>query len=271
MTRVLAIYRAERFSPNSVARDKAILDAVGCRLRCLGYYVDYVDEGMLSSGMRAEVFLTMGREARTADVLEAQMREGAVVINSPEAIRACARDLVDTVMRKYGIPAAPLAGCCGYWIKRGDEAAQGSGDVRYAADEAERDRIVAAFSSRGISRIVVTAHVEGDLVKFYGVRGTGFFRYFYPTDDGEWKFSDELKNGQASHYVFSEEALQNDAERLAGLLGVDVYGGDCIVRSDGSYALIDFNDWPSFSRCRDEAADAIAAVVAERVPYMAGI
>ena len=55
--------------------------------------------------------------------------------------------------------------------------------------------------------------------------------------------------------------LQNDAERLATLVGVDVYGGDCIVRPDGTYAIIDFNDWPNFARCREEAADAIAAKV----------
>ena len=48
------------------------------------------------------------------------------------------------------------------------------------------------------------------------------------------------------------------AERLAAVIGLDVYGGDCIVRSDGTFAIIDFNDWPSFSRCREEAAKAIA-------------
>ena len=51
------------------------------------------------------------------------------------------------------------------------------------------------------------------------------------------------------------------AERLAAVIGLDVYGGDCIVRSDGTFAIIDFNDWPSFSRCREEAAKAIAEKV----------
>ena len=40
-----------------------------------------------------------------------------------------------------------------------------------------------------------------------------------------------------------------------------IYGGDCIVRCDGSYAIIDFNDWPSFSVCRQAAARAIAKLV----------
>ena len=56
-------------------------------------------------------------------------------------------------------------------------------------------------------------------------------------------------------------AVQADAERLAEAVGIKVYGGDCIVRSDGSFCFIDFNDWPSFSRCREEAAEAIASLV----------
>ena len=105
--------------------------------------------------------------------------------------------------------------------------------------------------------MVVTAHVAGDLVKFYGVRGTGFFKCFYPTDDGENKFDNELHNGAAHHYAFDSQQLMTTAERLAAVIGLDVYGGDCIVRSDGTFAIIDFNDWPSFSRCREEAAKAI--------------
>ena len=80
------------------------------------------------------------------------------------------------------------------------------------------------------------------------------------------KFDNELVNGKAKHYPFHEGSLCRDAERLASLVGTDIYGGDCIVRSDGSYAIIDFNDFPSFSRCRDEAAEAIAGLVARRVP-----
>lgn len=265
MTQVLAIYRAERFSPNSVERDKAILDAVGKRLRLRGLDVDYISECLLTSKNDADVFLTMGRDMSAMDILEEKERNGAMVINTPASIKACARDVVDGIMRTNGIPAAPLHGTSGYWIKRGDEAAQSPDDVRFAASEVDKGRILEGFRQRGITRVVVTAHVIGDIVKFYGVRGTGFFRYFYPTDDGCLKFEDELVNGKARHYGFSVETLRTDVERLAAIVGTDVYGGDCIVRDDGSYAIIDFNDFPSFSRCRDEAADAIAVMVAERV------
>jgi hypothetical protein len=101
----------------------------------------------------------------------------------------------------------------------------------------------------------------GDLVKFYGVAGSGFFRYFYPTDDRQSKFGDEQRNGDAHHYPFDETRLQQQMEQLAKAVGLQVYGGDCIIRSDGSWAVIDFNDWPSFSRCRPEAASAIAGII----------
>ena len=91
---------------------------------------------------------------------------------------------------------------------------------------------------------MVTAHVMGDLVKFYGVRGTDFFRTYYPGDDGVSKFGDERVNGKPAHYEFDTAHLKADAEKAASLINIDIYGGDCIVREDGSYAIIDFNDWP---------------------------
>ena len=60
---------------------------------------------------------------------------------------------------------------------------------------------------------------------------------------------------------FDEEDLQRKADLLAGAVGIDIYGGDCVVKANGTYCIIDFNDWPSFSRCREEAADAIVALV----------
>ena len=80
-------------------------------------------------------------------------------------------------------------------------------------------------------------------------------------DDGNTKFRDEEHNGSACHFPFELSAVQADAEHLAEAVGIKVYGGDCIVRSDGSFCFIDFNDWPSFSRCREEAAEAIASLV----------
>lgn len=272
---LISIYRAERYSPNSVERDKAIMDAV-CEKLSTRYTIykireeDIDTEGMplmlrladahLPHSSAPLLVLSMARSRKTLDILTQMEAEGARVINRPQPVLNATRTVIDRMMRENDIPCAPLHGDHGWWIKRGDEAAQEKGDVRFAADERERDATIEEFHKRGITDIVTTAHVRGDLVKFYGVTGTAFFHTTYPTDGGFSKFGDETRNGTSRHTPFDIAALHGDASRLAQLTGIEVYGGDCIVRSDGSYAIIDFNDWPSFSVCRHDAAEAIASV-----------
>lgn len=160
-------------------------------------------------------------------------------------------------MHGINTPLAPAVGDDGYWIKRGDMAAQTKGEVRYCKNDEELQQAKADFKAMGIDDYVVSAHVVGDLVKWYAVEG-GFFRYYYPSDDGNTKFGDEAINGKANHYAFDAEALRQKVEKVAQTIGITAYGGDAIVRADGTFCIIDFNDWPSFSRCREDAAKAIA-------------
>lgn len=272
---LISIYRAERYSPNSVERDKAIMDAV-CEKLSTRYNIyktreeDIETEGMplmqrlpdahLPHSSAPLLVLSMARSSKVLDILTQMEGEGARVINRPQPVLNATRSVIDRMMRENDFPCAPLHGDHGWWIKRGDEAAQEKSDVRFAANEKERDIITEEFRKRGITDIVTTAHVDGDLVKFYGVAGTAFFHTTYPTDGGFSKFGDERRNGTSRHTSFDIAALYSDASRLAQLTGIEVYGGDCIVRSDGSYAIIDFNDWPSFSVCRHDAAEAIATI-----------
>lgn len=263
---ILAIGRAERFSPNSVEKDAAILDGVADVLRRGGYVVETVSETELSRNAVAEAYLSMGRLPETLSLLAAREAAGAIVVNSPAGVDLCCnRRRLNGVLRLAGVPLAPSAGSHGYWLKRGRGVAESRYDVQFAATQADVVRVMAGMKRRGIDDVVVSAHVEGDLLKFYGVRATGFFRFFYPGDDGHSKFGDEQLNGRPHHYRFDSSALHQAAERAAAVAGVDVYGGDCVVRADGSVCIIDFNDWPSFSRCRDEAARAIAMLVAGRI------
>ena len=250
------IQRAERFSPNSVEKDRAILEAVGARLMAAGHRVDYTSEEQEYTPEQYDRIMTMGRLPETLD----RLRQ-TDAINSSVGIENCARCKLEQIMINNHLPLAPREGNDGYWLKRGDAAAQSKDDVQFAATKAELEAKIREFGKRGISEYTVSAHVKGDLVKFYGVGGTGFFRYYYPTDDGESKFGDEQRNGAARHFPFEVEALQNCVETLAKAVGISVYGGDCIVTEEGKYYIIDFNDWPSFSRCREEAAFAIAKLI----------
>lgn len=65
------------------------------------------------------------------------------------------------------------------------------------------------FLAHNIDDIVISEHIPGDLVKFYGVEGTDFFFYHYPTATGTFsKFGLEVFNGVPAGYDFSPEELK---------------------------------------------------------------
>lgn len=270
----LGIGRSPRFSPNSVDRDAAVLQAVAQELRKMGHLVDCVSEDEYRTPDRVDGVFNM---ARREDVLKSMMlaeEQGVKVLNSASALLKASRTALTSLFLRSGIPVPYTKSFSEegrnpdfpVWLKRGDACAQTAGDVRFLHDGNELEAAVAEFRSAGICDLLVCEHVEGDLVKFYGVEGTDFFYYYYPTaEPGFSKFGLEQINGVPSGFSFDVEDLKLCADRAASLSGLTVYGGDCIVRSDGSFLIIDFNDWPSFSPCRDEAARAIARRLVESV------
>src|SRR5208337_3267443 len=90
-------------------------------------------------------------------------------------------------------------------------------------------------------------HVEGPVVKFYVVGQQRFFRAYLES-------SGEEVTSRMDH-------LRAVAARAAALIGVEVYGGDAVLTEGGGPVLIDFNDWPSFSRCSQSAGNAIAEYI----------
>ena len=260
--RILAVSRAERFSPNSVERDKAIFQAVIDRLQEHGNEVRLVSEDSLENlseySESSDLVITMARQPETLMWLKSL---DVTCINSPEGIERCTRSRLLSIMEHLGTPVPAQEGSDGYWLKRGDAAAETEGDVVYGSDREQLKTARQTMRQRSITDYTVSAHVQGDLVKFYGVGHGDFFRWYYPTDDGQTKFGDEHRNGKACHYQFQVEALQNEVQRLAAAVGVSVYGGDAIIRADGSFCLMDLNGWPSFSRCGDAGAGAITALL----------
>ena len=89
-------------------------------------------------------------------------------------------------------------------------------------------------------------HVEGDLIKFYGVGPEKWFCWFYHA------------GARISEHPFSSQDLQKHTRAAAKCLGLEIFGGDAIVTSEGRIYLIDINSWPSFARFRNEASARIA-------------
>lgn len=275
--KTLLIQRAACYSPNSEEKDLAILQEVGSLLedatiiseddfvnRFSTYNQSVSSESVESVNAYCQI-ISMARSTKALECLEQLEQSGIRVLNPSVGVRACQRSNVDKVMRENYLPLPPDKGDDGYWVKRADTTAQSKEDVCFCHDWSEVEKIKSTFMQRGITDVVTQAHVKGDVVKFYGVEGTGFFRYYYSGDDTETKFGDEERNGKPQYYSFSSSNLQADAEKLACLLQTPIYGGDAIVREDGCYVIIDFNDFPSFSRCREKAAKAIVGRMKQKV------
>lgn len=290
MKSIVGIYRASQFSPNMEDSDAAILNAVVDRLRQSGHEVTCVREreerlrpkndiACEASVKREEieldlegvdVVLTMGRLMSTLDLLQEVESKGVKVINSSIAIRHCERKRFTQILMDEDVPFAQsrvfqssdnitwdLFPC---WLKKGEGYAEVAEDVVFVRNAEELAAQVDRMRQRGIATLVVSQHLEGDLIKFYGVRGAGFFFWFYASDRPD-KFGNNPINHQAQGYRFSERALQEICNHAATVIGLEVYGGDCVVSDDGTIQLIDINDWPSFSRCREQAAEKIIRLI----------
>jgi len=250
--RALGVYREARFSPGRVDDDRAILDAAAVELRRRGYVVTMAEaEDLPSLDAPPRVVFAMCQGADSLRWLDDASRRTSVV-NHPDAIRACYRVNLVERLAAAAVPQPrwvfagddlPTGLGEGPWLKRGDVHAMEAGDVGRVFTAAEWDAATARFRGRGIARTIVQEHVEGQVYKFYGVTG-GFFRPY------------GLPAGREAEAA----AL---AERGARALGLEVYGGDGVAPDGGALSLIDFNDWPSFSRCRADAAAAIARRLAE--------
>lgn len=271
---IYCISRHPRFSPNSEARDAQIFQAIVLGLVMKGHRLQTLDETLLPPTLPdAQLVISMGRDRRTLAALAQLEATGVKVLNSPAALLRNTRSRLDLLAKESGVGCPMLANSqdvadieatVGYplWLKRGDASAQAKGDVRFVENVDQLREGLASFARNGYTDYVASAHVEGDLVKFYGVDGTHFFHHTLPTNDGGFsKFGLEHHNGAPKGYSFSPDALKRVADELAQRAGLTIYGGDAIVRSDGSVAIIDFNDFPSFGSCTQAAAAAVVECV----------
>ena len=104
------------------------------------------------------------------------------------------------------------------------------------------EAILAYFARNAVPLAYIQQEVIGRVVKFYGVSGGG---YFAALPDG----------GELPEAIV--RALSEAASSAAAALGLEAWGGDAVVNGN-RFAIIDFNDWPSYSRVRGPAARAIA-------------
>lgn len=282
----LLISRSPRFSPGSVEKDRAILEVLQKRM---GGEIISEDELSEATPQRSLV-VSMARSEKALDILESW--NGSRIMNTPESIRngfrcrqvgllqkatvsmprtmemkpflkGARKSLAESSLAASQIFTTSSIGEQGRfvstWIKRGDFQTELPIDVAKVSSPDEMCKVLENYASRGIESAILMEDVEGNCVKFYGVRGTDFFRYTYPEKD---KFGNLIPN-QTPRHPFDEQSLRTEVSKAACALGLDIYGGDAIVAPDGHLYIIDMNDFPSFSAFRSEAADAMQLIISK--------
>ena len=276
--KIAGIMRAGAFSPNHIGNDAAIFNLTAEQLRKRGCEVRVLSEEQFiaAGGVEEDIIMDMCREQRSIALLQKLEDEGKIVINSGYGIENCTRERMTRILLGNGVPypeslmvntdeavrpalmKAKMTRC---WIKRGDFHAMHKEDVSYVRHPEEAQEVLQEYFLRGIKRAVINRHLPGDLIKFYGIKGSPFFFWFYPFDEGHSKYGHEAINGKAQGISFDHELLKDICAKAADVLDVVIYGGDCIISEQGDISIIDFNDWPSFAPCRNEAAPHIAKAI----------
>lgn len=296
--RLLLVYRAVEYSPNNVDKDAAILDAVAdslthCQEKAGQAFVESVvrcnEDSLLPDLESYDLILHMAR--RLSSLVRLERLQHPIVINAARGVRnvAKSRELTFSLLDAAGI-AVPawwafdpeedasfiadleLHPLLPGWVKAMRPDGARPEDVVFVQTPLEADSQVLTFASQRIPDIVVTRHLDGDLLKCYCVVGYDgklpFVHWFYPQESGYSKFGEaEQHNSQLRHLPVDETQLRQLTVGISDALGLQVFGFDAIVQPSTSAAgsssiyVIDVNDWPTFSICRTEAAEAITQLV----------
>ena len=278
--RCWGIFRERTHSPGRESDDAEILRLTAKMLEARGFEVRVKSsEEIADSGEPHPLAIfVMCERIPILRQLQDWEAAGVRIVNAPLAVLDTYRERTLLRWEAAGIafpasrvvpthrPPPPDLGprLCQYpiWVKRADVHYMAEGDVVRASTAEAVEEALAGLARRGIPRAVLQAHVEGDLVKFYGIgraarlSGTGssapWSRHFYHRDQ------------QIQGYPFGSRALVDLTRRAAAVLGLEVFGGDAIVTPRGDLVLIDLNAWPSFALFRDEAAAQIATYLEDQ-------
>lgn len=263
---IVGIQRAPRFSPCSTLKDEAIFNAVSKKLLSLGHEIKTYAEDDNNIWPQANVFFSMARSKKTLQRLSKEEQKGVCIFNSPTALLDMNRLRISETFLSKNIPT-PLFSSIStkedniplpfpFWIKRYDTCAQQKDDICFVENEKEWFNILQKKATEK-AKIMAMKHVEGVLVKCYGVYNTDFFQlHIHATD----KYGHNKHNTMCS-CLLNSEYLHKIANKAAEVTGIHIYGADFIVDNNKNINIIDFNDWPSFSSCTEEAANAITQYI----------
>lgn len=289
---ILAISRDPIYSPNNEKKDAAIWNGVLERLRVRGWKIDEISEEELAGMSMKECQNRYSKIVHMARRMRSLMRIEKLNIptfNKAHAVRTVAKSREATLLRlqQKGLPCPAwwaydpeedemfvcdlnLQNLLPGWVKAMREDGAKPQDVSFVQSPLEADSHILQLSAERVPDIIVMQHIEGDLIKCYVVLDENpdgeirLLRWFRPQEIGYSKFGEaESHNTPPSNNTIDETELARLARAIGQTLDLQIFGFDAIVKSDDSINIIDVNDWPSFSCCQEDAADAIASVITQ--------
>ena len=272
---VTLISRHSKYSPNSEARDEALFRSLVMNFALQGISIATFDEAVFEHRPpqleKSTLILSMARSEAALHTLSAAEECGVPVLNSPRALQKAQRTDFQQWFAATGnsaehwhistlTPDIKARLSFPLWWKRNNPSTTSATDVQFVENRTQLDVLL---QQHPLEDALLMEHVEGQLIKFYGVEGTDFFYAEPHKPQGFSKFGNEQHNHHKDLSVSSPmwkqtlHAMHTSATQVAQQSGFSIYGGDAILREDGTFVFIDFNDFPSFSACLPEASEAI--------------
>lgn len=280
---VTLISRHSKFSPNSEVRDEALFRSLVMNFALQGISIATFDEAVFEHRPpqleKSTLILSMARSEEALNILAEAEECGVPVLNSPRALQKAQRTDFQQWFAESGhatkhwrtselTPDLKATLPFPLWWKRNNTATTSANDVQFIENRTQLDVLL---QQQPQEDALVMEHVEGQLIKFYGVEGTNFFYAEPHSPKGFSKFGNEQHNHHKDLAVSSPmwkqtlRAIHTAATQVAQQSGFSIYGGDAILREDGTFVFIDFNDFPSFSACLPEASEAIVLHCLQRL------
>jgi hypothetical protein len=240
------------------------ISLLSCSLEDIGAEVIKYDGCLFhAEQLSNSLVLAFTKEEKSITELEKAETNGITVINSPESIANCNRTNQAIILQESGIAypesilldsKSPVSDALArlksdiVWLKSNKKGDNSSPDILCSArNQIHCMATLREFQMNHVEQVVVQENIQGDIIRFYGIRESG---YFY------WTYKETVNLTK-----FAKSSLFSLADSAAWLLGLVFYGGQAVVKENGEIVIIDMDAFPDFAPVREQASEHAAKFI----------
>jgi hypothetical protein len=223
----------------------------------------YEENEFNESRISESLVIASAKGKHCIEKLEKAEMEGITVINSSESILNCNRANMSGILSLAGIPFPKTITIASntkidkeveqfdsdiVWLKKDEKENHSEPDTFCSLrNQTHCNATLGKFKNHISDKLIMQENIAGDIISFYGIRETG---YFY------WTYADAV-----TFTRFERDSLFSLVDSAAWLLGLSIYGGQVVVKEDGSIVIIDMDAFPDFAPIREQAAAQVASFI----------